>query len=227
MDTTTQTYMVPECNLAELESRLGKLSRRCKKLGMSEIAVSKQPDHTRHQVKQTTVDCTTNLVWRKSIDKNPNPKGFLENAFEPTGEVMIWWSVTVTGQKPTYEGWQFVAVLEPMTTDDGQTLNLVRGMPGETCPVAYRDIVGRCDHCQTARRRKETFVVRDEAGNHKCVGRQCLKDFLGYNEDPHTLASQLEALAQLGDICGQAEDCDGEYGITQAASRAESQRKQA
>lgn len=206
------TYSIPECNLSELESRIEKLNRRAVKLGVPEIVVTKQPECVKHQVRQLTTGQeiggpATKLVWRDSIEKVANPgAAYLANAFEPTGVVMAWWSVTVTGETPSFDGWEFIAVLEPMHTEDGDALNLIQAVPGMACPIEYRTRIGECDHCHAFRNRKQTFVVRHMDGSHKCVGRQCVKDFLGYNGDPHALAAWSEMLAELGDLCESAGD---------------------
>jgi hypothetical protein len=206
----TATYLIPECNLAELTARIEKLNRRARKLAVPEITFTAEPDHVRYRVRQLTVNGETNLCWRKSLDKTPAenlPAGaFLANAFEPTGEAMTWFSVAVTGSTPSFNGWHFVAVLEPLVTDDGEVVNLIQCAPGETCPESFRKDVGRCDHCHAARRRKQTFVVKHETDGCKVVGRQCLKDFLGYNGDPHDLAAAAEMIAELGDLCESAGD---------------------
>ncbi len=205
------TYLIPDCNLAELEARIAKLNKRARKLGVAEIAFTKTPDHVRYQARQLQSGCeiggpATRLVWRNSIEKVANPgSAYLANAFEPTGVVMQWWKIEVNGQAPTLTDWTFVAVLEPLVTEDG-AVNLMQTLPGETCPSQYRDIVGRCDHCRTTRKRNQTFVVRHSDGSHKCVGRQCIKDFLGYHADPHQLASWAEMLAELGGLCESAGD---------------------
>lgn len=206
----TTTYSVPECNLAELEGRVEKLNRRCRRLGVPEITLAKRLDHTRHEVRQLTVNGEMNRCWRATIEKvEATGTAYLANAFEPTGRVMAWWSVDVTGESPSLNGWTFAAVLEPMTTEDGQTLNLIQTVPGQTCPAEYRNRVGQCDHCKATRRRSQTFVLRHEDGRTVCVGRMCLKDFLGYHADPAALASQAELMAELGQLCGMAEDEEG------------------
>jgi hypothetical protein len=51
----------------------------------------------------------------------------------------------------------------------------------------------RCDHCQVARNRKETFLlIRDSDGALRQVGSRCLRDFLGH--DPDRLCRQAEYL---------------------------------
>lgn len=71
-----------------------------------------------------------------------------------------------------YNGWTFVATL---VFEQGGTV--VRTVPGETC--SYRPTDKVCDHCGTARERKETFVVRNADGEFKQVGRNCLALFFG------------------------------------------------
>jgi hypothetical protein len=121
-----------------------------------------------------------------------------------TGRVREVFAVTVSGETPRYNGWTFVATLEPLATDDGVE-NIVRAVPGKDCPVEFRSRVGQCDHCHTNRRRTNTYVVCNEAGAHKCVGRNCLKDFLGH-DNPHALAAAAELLAELGGLCSAAEE---------------------
>jgi hypothetical protein len=58
-----------------------------------------------------------------------------------------------------------------------------------------------CDHCKTARRRSETFIVRQvETGQVKQVGRQCLGDFLGVSPEQFLARWGLwQAVARFGD----------------------------
>lgn len=92
--------------------------------------------------------------------------------------------VSVEGEAPKLPGgWSLVAVIEP--TDAG---NFVRTVPGRECPEQFRTTAPVCDHCQKTRRRKETFVVVNDAGEYKQVGRQCLADFLGGQSPEDVLA---------------------------------------
>ena len=210
------TYIIPECNLSDLLSTVEKLNKRAKRLGVPEVVVTSKVSCVKHQVRQITTTGSTNLCWRESIEKRSTEDvgdAFLANAFEVTGLVMAWHEVTITGESPCLNGWEIVAVLEPLVTEEGTTINLMRTIPGCVCPSEYRSCTGVCDHCNTSRRRKETFVVRNESGEHKSVGRQCLKDFLGYHADPHALAQFAEMIAQLNTLCENAGEFDEEgYG---------------
>lgn len=101
--------------------------------------------------------------------------------------------VTLHAESPRVAGWEFVAVVEPL--EGG---NLVRRVP--TAEVAegeldaWRAVKLSCDHCSAARRRLETFVLREqgETGTrYKQVGRNCLSAFLGG-------VSPASVMAQIG-----------------------------
>lgn len=198
-------YIVPAMNLDALKGAVEKLARRAAKLKLPPITLTATPDHERARVAVLTVDGHINSrVWMKPAEIEQANKKW---PHRDTGERATWYAVEITGDRPTLAGdWTFCAVLEPMTTDDGETLNLIRALPGETCPAEYRTRIGACDHCKTTRRRSQTFVVRSAEGAYKVVGRQCLKDFLGYNADPQTLAAAAELLAELAALCSDSEN---------------------
>lgn len=75
-----------------------------------------------------------------------------------------------------YAGWRLLGVLSPLNGS-----NLVNEVPGQTIPPDFRDRVNECDHCGQHRSRIETFVVGHDDGRVGCVGRTCLKDFLGHS----------------------------------------------
>lgn len=107
----------------------------------------------------------------------------------------------VVAERPTLAGWDFLAVVEPLVGG-----NLIRQVPGADVAdgelVPWRTGEIACDHCETRRRRSETFVVRADgsdpavpAGTYKQVGRQCLGAFLGGKSAATIIASLgLEAL---------------------------------
>lgn len=197
-----QKYIVPDANMARLAAEVAALNKRAKKLKTQPIAFDSRVDHVRRRVALTAANGTvghqywTDAQWAMTLAAGNR------HAAEDTGGRMAWHEVTVTGESPRLNGWAFVATLSPVPLDDGTVENFVRALPGERCPDHFRKDVGRCDHCNAARRRNETFVLRDEATDeYKVVGRQCLKDFLGHNADPHALAGAAELLARLDDLC--------------------------
>ena len=107
---------------------------------------------------------------------------------EETGLSYAFTEIAVTYAAPVVGEYEFVAVIEPL--DGG---NLVKNVPGCTVTLdlsSYRTGAIKCDHCNTIRKRTETFIVVETAtGKVKQVGRNCLKDFLGGKSAAYILAS--------------------------------------
>ncbi len=99
-----------------------------------------------------------------------------------------WYEIEVTGLAPKLEGgWTFLGTLEH--TEAG---NILRALPGQSIPEQYRTSPKTCDHCKTIRNRKDTYVVKSEAGETKQVGHNCVRDYLG-----HTSPARIALLAEL------------------------------
>ena len=81
--------------------------------------------------------------------------------------------IDVLGEMPRLAGWKFIASIQH--TAEG---NILKGF-GEEIPVHYRTVVSECDHCQTKRSRKKTYLLLSDIDGYKQVGRTCLKDFMG------------------------------------------------
>jgi hypothetical protein len=90
--------------------------------------------------------------------------------------VNVWTEVTfeVDTAPIRFEGWRLAGVVEAMGDEA-----IIREVPGETVAAEYAAHPYRCEHCDTDRTRRETFVIQHEDGRAMQVGRQCLADFLG------------------------------------------------
>ena len=75
-------------------------------------------------------------------------------------------------------GWEFIGTIAHL--DNG---NAIRQANTEvTVPEEFFSVPCRCDHCQTIRRRNDTYLVMETAtGAFKQVGKQCLKEYTGLN----------------------------------------------
>ncbi len=106
--------------------------------------------------------------------------------------VLVCHRVTV-GELPRVAGWAFVAKLEHLEAG-----NVVSRGPAETADLAvsWRTTKGRCEHCKTARHRKETFLLRSPEDRLMQIGRNCLADFLGV--DPSRFVAQAELVREIG-----------------------------
>lgn len=89
--------------------------------------------------------------------------------------------VTLTGDAPCYEGWTFVAAVDAV----GDSV-VIRTAPGARDLTISNDDFepGVCQHCNTKRIRKHTYLLTDADGTIKQVGKTCMKDFLGWDTFP-------------------------------------------
>lgn len=93
-------------------------------------------------------------------------------------------------------GWQFVARID----HSQEAGNILRIVPGQTLPERFRNSTPECEHCAYKRRRRDTFVVCEEAtGEHKQIGSGCLRDFTGHM-GADKWAKLAELVAEIGNI---------------------------
>jgi len=107
--------------------------------------------------------------------------------------------VMVEGEAPRIKGWTFAATLVPLgdPDDPSKYANIIKSVPGAgEVPPEYRTAPPKCDYCQTTRRRLETYLLRNDAGEVKQVGRNCLAKFLN-TTSPEGLADMASAWADL------------------------------
>lgn len=87
------------------------------------------------------------------------------------------YTISVTGEAPTLNNWQFIGTIEHHTNG-----NIIKVINNQSYPERYNTIDNTCEHCQTVRRRKNTYLVHNiETNEYKAVGKSCLKDFAGNN----------------------------------------------
>jgi len=150
VDTTPETYDIPEPRFAELEKRVERLARKAAKLGQAAVAV-------------------------KVVDEKTVP--VLDESGEKTGRLRVYKVIEVVGQAPNVAGHTFIAAVEHTTA--GNIISKAPGCEDVEVPNDLRDGKPVCDHCKTRRARKDTFILReDESGSFLRVGRNCLADFL-------------------------------------------------
>lgn len=71
-------------------------------------------------------------------------------------------------------GWEFVAVIE-----HNKPVNIIRAFrPEYEIPERYYISAPVCEHCNSKRNRKDTYLIRNtDTGEFKQVGKSCLRDF--------------------------------------------------
>lgn len=189
-------YRIPDCNLSVLQERIEKLARRAAKLGLTPPVLNITGYEDIPVVERETFD-----NYRYEVcTKTPKP-----------GERILYHRrfhfVELTGEAPTLPGWDLLAVIEHTT--DSEIGNVIRTVPGKECPVEYRTAGPLCQHCNSYRRRNETFVLLSATGQYKQVGRNCLADFCRSPEAAEHMVSAAEILASADRLCGLGEEEDG------------------
>jgi len=85
-------------------------------------------------------------------------------------------TVQVTGRVFTINGWTFCGRIE--CTPGGNIVHRSPEAPAAINWEALRERAPYCDHCGTNRRRIDCFVLHNDKGETKLVGRSCLADYL-------------------------------------------------
>lgn len=169
----TRTYSVPKGNLVGLEEKLAGFAKKAKRRGL-EVPTLKVLGETWKWFHRTRDGYVV-------PGKSPSGGGFERLHVD----------VEVTGTELVIEGWELVGLVEHAT---GSHKNLVHSFVDDYKPAKkYRTCVAYCEHCDTHRPKKWTFLLRKVGTKRvvKRVGRTCLRDFVGGN-CPHNVAAMAE-----------------------------------
>ncbi len=93
------------------------------------------------------------------------------------------------------DGYTVVAKIEHLK--EGKIVNVLIGDAAMNMKTEWHTMECRCEHCGTKRDRRLTFIVRNEDGSEKQVGRSCLKDYCGI--DPQAIGWKNEMTALILD----------------------------
>ena len=172
----------PQHGLPALQEAVAKLSRRAEKLGTGAITLRVTDEEERE-------------VLRRDNGRSFEPKRF-----------QVYSKLEIEGTEPKLNGWRVVATIAHEQAESGDTVAMIRKSPffeGDIAADAF-STDARCDHCQTSRRRNDTYVVEHDDGRQAQVGSNCLKDFTGHGS-PEAVIRYLNllyaarALAEQGD----------------------------
>jgi hypothetical protein len=174
-----RVFRVPSSNLGTLQTKFDRLGKRAKKLGLPAPTFSL-------------------LREERIVKKNPITDQVIK------AYLLHYLTVDAGASVVKVNGWQFIATIDH--TEEG---NILRCVGDQKIPAQYRECSQYCDHCQTSRRRNNTYLLRYEDGiTHKLVGRNCLRDFFG--TDAIVFAERAELLY---DVLATGEACEDEMGF--------------
>jgi hypothetical protein len=177
-----QSILIPECVSDKVLKRLGKLA---KGAGV-----------------QLHVTPGKSTVYRKAAVRKRDRDGhsWLVHQLDMS-QALECIRVTIEDM-PCCNGYEFIGKL--VHTEAGNLIAMASSAQGEATPEEWRTAKPTCDHCNTKRSRKDTFIIRCPDGSIKRIGRNCLADFL--IGDP----SQLINIAVFEDALHMLETADEE-----------------
>lgn len=175
-------FKVPSYNLPVLTTKFDKLARRAKKCGLPA---------------PTFNDIRSERVVKKYRDDRSGE--LLEKVY------LVHYITVDPGCSVVHvAGWTFIATVQH--TEEG---NIIRKVGECEIPTAYRTVSNLCEHCDTRRNRKDTYILRNElTGEYKQVGRNCLADFFG-----HDALMYAERASYISDISDLSESMEDELGF--------------
>lgn len=166
------TFDIPEFHVDQLQAKIAEVNRRAVKLGCPVVELIKVGEYQKTRTTKTGYEYKLSYV-----------------------------QMQVTGKTPKLNGWELIAVVEPLESGE----NLVKTVPGKAFPEELQAGSMACDHCHTDRRRKQVFIVRHEDGQYRKVGRNCLSDFLG-GHSPESILHYFEIIKEVESIGDGDED---------------------
>ncbi|MEM4258064.1 MAG: hypothetical protein QXL17_02790 [Candidatus Thermoplasmatota archaeon] len=172
---TKQTYFIPVSLLGSLQNRLDKLNKRGAKLGFPPVTL------VEHSRKLEVVRGYQEAVDIGTISYNEAPK-------------VEYIELSIKGQAPKIAGWTFIGKLDHHSLPGSV---IVDTAPGYTIPKIFFEKAPICEHCGKERFRKDTFVLENDHHTYKQVGRNCLRDFLGY--DPNGIVAYFSFFNDLSE----------------------------
>lgn len=114
-------------------------------------------------------------VLNKKADKLDVPRIIVEVGETFVKDEKKFTKIAVIGEAPVINGWRLAAAIEYIETG-----TIVKSaVNGFECPKHYINAKPFCEHCETHKVKKFTFLLENvESGDFLNVGRTCLKDFM-------------------------------------------------
>ena len=168
----TNTYTIAEENREMIMKKITRLQKKAEKIGGKVIAT-----YGESYAKEIPV------IW-KNDDFSNSKRMEMREVFD----------LTIESEKIQINGYQVVASLEHF--EEG---NIVSTFNTET-KEEWTKIKPFCKHCNSNHNLKKTFIVRNENGEEKQVGRTCLKDFCGIDPQDIGIWNELNEIVLDADI---------------------------
>ena len=152
------TYIIPEIERESVAKILARYEKKATAYGQRLVVEYGDPYATEVAVYEYGTDYDSGAMTRRKVGTQ------LVEVFD----------LTIEGGTIRKEGYAVVAKIEHL--EGG---NVVYVFGDVEHKAEWSEINPRCEHCGGNHGQKVTFIVRDENGNDKQVGRTCLKDYCG------------------------------------------------
>ena len=173
-------YEIYEGNMNRVEKHMNKIAKKCEKYGC---------DFHYEIVGETFKD------FEIDVDDNGNK---LDEPMTITRRFVI---IEVEG-KAIVNNWRFIGSIE--RTENG---NIFHKTVDVEIPTRYYDNKPVCEHCNTRRARKHTYIIQNtETNEFKQVGATCLRDFTK-GMDAEFIASYYSMFNKLAEFEAPMEGC--------------------
>lgn len=199
-DRHSSTVLVPVSNMEDFEKRLADLNKKAVRFGLDPITTTSQNQQRYYyDVKNEgrDGDIVSKTLIRLKEGKNP-PKG---QSIVLVNSIDIEYPIIKLGS------WQVMAQLESVGLK-GQNLvfSIVGDQISEPDLIAYSECPLVCEHCNTSRQRKLSYILKDTVTeDSKQVGSTCLEDFTGVNPAAALFMAKLYDFVKVVDYSDDLE----------------------
>ena len=172
-----QQFEIPAANLDVFQQKMAAFQKKAVKLGLPPLSIN-EIGQSIQSVKIETIDTVNRTNSQRTVSMRVH-------TFEIEGVV------------PKIDGWRFGAMLEFV---DGLDRPIINNFTNDwTPPARYSDenCQPDCDHCQTKRSRKKTFLLINDADQSVSqIGSNCLGDFFPHS-NPEWVASANQFILEI------------------------------
>ncbi len=193
----TNLFLVPAARMPYLESRVKKLQSRQKRLAKQGPLADATPITIEVTARQERPPRCLYCGCDKAHHRSNGDCIYTDypgSTWKP-GAPRIYYLCRVDGPSAKLADWEFVATLQ-----HEEAGTILRTVPGAKIAEGelnrFRDVAPHCEHCQTRRYRKDSFVVRHDNGEARQVGRNCLGKYIGGGVNPKQVARLAELLIE-------------------------------
>ena len=142
-------YEIHSFNWADFQNKIEKINKKARSIGAPEIVV--EVLGKRHIPERCKFNCFISTDnWGRGYSEYERPP----SPIIPAHDLI---HIRLEGEIPYIKGYALHGVIEHSAELNA---NLVHAVPGQEVPIEYRNRGNVCDHCETKRYRKDTFIIK-------------------------------------------------------------------